>query len=239
MRVNWNYIKMIGLLLLVVMLYAFSNTKNNARKVSEPEIVFEGENNLFITHETVSKLLIQNQAGVKNVPKETLDLNQLETALNKNPMIRSAQVFVDVNGKLTAEVQQKKPIARVFNSSSFYIDDQGGFMPLSTNYTARVPIVTGVVDKNNLVNVYKMSKKIESDNFLKKHVTQIHQDQQGGISLRLRQCNFNVYLGSLKKLDKKINNLKVFYKKATKEKLMNKYSKVNLQFDSQVICTKS
>ncbi|WP_230401615.1 cell division protein FtsQ/DivIB [Hanstruepera ponticola] len=230
---------MIGLLLLVVMLYAFSNTKNNARKVSEPEIVFEGENNLFITHETVSKLLIQNQAGVKNVPKETLDLNQLETALNKNPMIRSAQVFVDVNGKLTAEVQQKKPIARVFNSSSFYIDDQGGFMPLSTNYTARVPIVTGVVDKNNLVNVYKMSKKIESDNFLKKHVTQIHQDQQGGISLRLRQCNFNVYLGSLKKLDKKINNLKVFYKKATKEKLMNKYSKVNLQFDSQVICTKS
>ncbi|WP_223115306.1 cell division protein FtsQ/DivIB [Hanstruepera ponticola] len=230
---------MIGLLLLVVMLYAFSNTKNNARKVSEPEIVFEGENNLFITHETVSKLLIQNQAGVKNVPKETLDLNQLETALNKNPMIRSAQVFVDVNGKLTAEVQQKKPIARVFNSGSFYIDDQGGFMPLSTNYTARVPIVTGVVDKNNLVNVYKMSKKIESDNFLKKHVTQIHQDQQGGISLRLRQCNFNVYLGSLKKLDKKINNLKVFYKKATKEKLMNKYSKVNLQFDSQVICTKS
>ena len=239
MRVNWNYIKMVGLMLLVIMLYAFSHTKNKARIVSDPKIIFEGEANLFITHKTVSKLLIQNQGGIKNVPKEILDLNQLETALNKNPMIRSAQVFVDVNGELTAEVKQKKPIARVLNSSSFYIDNQGGFMPLSTNYTARVPIVTGVVDENNLANVYKMAKKIESDDFLKKHVTEIHQDNKGDISLNLRQCKFNVNVGSLDKLDKKVNNLKVFYKKTTKENLMNKYSRVNLQFDSQVICTKS
>jgi cell division protein FtsQ len=230
---------MIGLLMLIVMLYAFSNTKNDDRKVSEPEVVFEGEENLFITHQTVSKLLIQNQGGVKNMPKETLDLNQLETALNLNPMIRSAQVFVGVDGKLTAEVKQKKPIARVHNSKSFYIDDQGGFMPLSTNYTARVPIVTGEIGENDLLNVYKMATKIENDDFLKKHVTVIHQDEDGNISLRLRQCKFDVYLGSLTQLNKKINNLKVFYKKATKEKLMNNYSKVNLQFDSQVICTKS
>ena len=225
--------------MLIVMLYAFSNTKNDDRKVSEPEVVFEGEENLFITHQTVSKLLIQNQGGVKNMPKETLDLNQLETALNLNPMIRSAQVFVGVDGKLTAEVKQKKPIARVHNSKSFYIDDQGGFMPLSTNYTARVPIVTGEIGENDLLNVYKMATKIENDDFLKKHVTVIHQDEDGNISLRLRQCKFDVYLGSLTQLNKKINNLKVFYKKATKEKLMNNYSKVNLQFDSQVICTKS
>ncbi len=239
MRVNWNYIKMFVLLLLVVMLYAFSNAKNDSRKVAEPEIIFKGEENLFITHETVSKLLIQNQAGVKNVPKEILDLNQLETALNLNPMIRSAQVFVEVNGKLTAEVEQKKPIARVQNSSPFYIDDQGSFMPLSTNYTARVPIVVGAIDKNNLQNVYKMAKKVEEDVFLKKHVTIIDQDSNGNISLRLRQCGFDVLVGDLKQLDKKINNLKVFYKKATKEKLMDKYSRVNLQFDSQVIGTKS
>ena len=226
-------------MVIVIMLYAFTNAKNDKRTVSEPEIIFKGEENLFITHETVSKLLIQNQPGLQNVPKEILDLNQLESALNLNPMIRSAQVFVGVNGKFTAEVEQKKPIARVQNSTSFYIDDQGNYMPLSTNYTARVPIVAGTVDKNNLINVYKMAKKIEKDVFLKKHVTTIHQDAKGNLSLRLRQCDFEVYVGDLNQLDKKINNLKVFYKKATKEKLMDKYSRVNLQFDSQVICTKS
>lgn len=239
MRINWNYIKMVVLLLLVISLFAFSNVKNNDRKISEVEIIFEGEDNLFITHETVSKLLIQNQGTVKNVPKETLDLNLLESALNSNPMIKSAQVFVDVNGDLTAEIEQKKPIARVNNSVSFYIDEQGGYMPLSTNYTARVPIVTGNVEKNNLKPVFEMAQKINSDDFLRTHVTQIHQDQDNRLSLRLRQYDFVVFVGDLNNLDKKINNLKAFYKKATKDNILNTYSKVNLQFDSQVICTKS
>ena len=50
-----------------------------------------GEENLFITHETVSKLLIQNQEPVTNKPKEIIDLNGLESALSSNPMIKKAQ----------------------------------------------------------------------------------------------------------------------------------------------------
>ena len=239
MKINWNYIKMFFLLMLVVGLFAFSSKKNDKRLVSNPEINFNGEDNLFITHETVSKLLIVNQGGAKNVPKETIDLNLLESALNSNPMIKSAQVFVDVNGRLIADVEQKKPIARVEHSASFYIDDAGNYMPLSTNYTARVPLVTGDVSKNDLQNVYEMAMKVKDDAFLSKHVTSIHQHKDKSISLRLRQCAFEVYVGGLEKLDKKINNLKVFYKKAFKEKILNNYSKVNLQFDSQVVCTKS
>ena len=239
MRVNWNYIKMLMLCIIVIGLFAFSNVKNDERKVLNIEILFEGEDNLFVTHETVSKLLIQNQGSVKNVPKETLDLNLLESALNSNPMIKSAQVFVSVDGNLTAEIEQKKPIARVQNSQPFYIDETGSYMPLSTNYTARVPIVTGQVEQNKLKTVYKMAQKITNDDFLKRHVTQIHQYKDNRLSLRLRQVDFEVYVGDLKNLDKKINNLKAFFNKATKDKILNNYSKVNLQFDSQVVCSKS
>lgn len=239
MKINWNFIKMLFLLVLVVGLFAFSSIKNDERMVSTAEINFNGEENLFITHETVSKLLIVNQGGAKNVPKETIDLNLLESALNSNPMIKSAQVYVHVNGHLVAEVEQKKPIARVEHSVSFYIDDNGNYMPLSTNYTARVPLVTGDVSKTDLQNVYKMAIKVKNDAFLSKHVTSIHQYKDKSVSLRLRHCVFEVYVGSLEKLDKKINNLKVFYKKAFKENILNNYSKVNLQFDSQVVCTKS
>lgn len=239
MKINWNYIKIPMLLILVVGLFAFSSKKNNKRMVSAPTINFNGENNLFITHDAVSKLLIQNQVGGEKVPKETIDLNVLESALNSNPMIKSAQVFVGVNGHLVAEVDQKKPIARISNSMSFYIDDDGLYMPLSTNYAARVPLVTGDVSKTNLQNVYNVAVKIKNDDFLKKHVTSIHQYEDNSLSLRLRHCSFEVYIGSLAQLDKKVNNLKAFYKKAFKENILNNYSKVNLQFDSQVICTKS
>ncbi len=239
MRVNWGYIKMIVLLGIVVFLFAFASNRNANKSVSKPIVKFIGDNNLFITNETVSKLLIQNYGSVKNVPKETLDLNKLENALKSNPMIKTAEVYVAVNGTLNAEIEQKTPIARVSTNASYYIDDEGLYMPLSNNYSARVPLVTGHVEKNNLKNIYKVANKIIDDEFLKTNVIEIHQNADKSISLRLRQCNFLVQLGDVNFLDKKINNLKAFYQKSIKEKTLDNYSKVNLQFDNQVVCTKT
>ncbi|HEX9827516.1 MAG TPA: cell division protein FtsQ/DivIB [Flavobacteriaceae bacterium] len=237
LRVNY-YIKVFVLLVLVVFLFAFSSVRNSARKVSAPEIKFMGDDNLFITHETVSKLLIQNQQSVTNKPKEIIDLNGLENALTANPMIKEAQVFIGVDGKITAEIEQKKPIARVSTNASFYLDDTGSYMPLSTNYTARVPLITGTVYKNELANVFTIASKVQQDDFLKKHVVEIHQNENKSIDLRFRLNDFTIHLGSLKSLDKKINNLKAFYQKAMRDNTLNQYSEVNLKFDNQVICTK-
>jgi len=230
---------MILLLGLVVFLFAFASERNAKREISKPNIKFIGESNLFITNETVSKLLIQNYGAVKNVPKETLDLNLLERALKSNAMIKNAEVYLTVNGTLNAEIEQKTPIARVSTNASYYIDDEGFYMPLSVNYTARVPLVTGYVEKNNLKNAYIVAQKIKEDEFLKKHVIEIHQDINKKLYLKLRQYNFLVQLGTVDFLDKKINNLKAFYQKSLKEQTLSKYAKVNLQFENQVICTKT
>ena len=48
-----------ALLGVVIGLVAFATVRNEMRKVSEFDIQFVGENNLFVTHETVSKLLIK------------------------------------------------------------------------------------------------------------------------------------------------------------------------------------
>ena len=76
LRVNWNYIKAFLLLALVVFLYAFSSQRNNARKLSDLTVKFIGNDNLYITQETVNKLLIQNKESITSVPKEILDLNE-------------------------------------------------------------------------------------------------------------------------------------------------------------------
>ncbi|WP_425076863.1 cell division protein FtsQ/DivIB [Psychroserpens sp. S379A] len=206
--------------------------------MATPLIQFVGDDNLFITQATVSKLLIQNQESVTNKPKDIIDLNALETALNSNPMIKQAQVFMSVDGLITANVEQKKPIARVSTNASYYIDDEGSYMPLSTNYSARVPLVTGAIKKNNLSNVFTMAQKVRADEFLKKHVIEIHQNEDQSIDLRLRNMDFKVHLGRLNLLEKKINNLKAFYLKAKKDNALDNYSVVNLKFDKQVICTK-
>lgn len=238
MRVNWNYIKALVLLVLVTFLYAFSSLRNAKRNVLNVTVNFVGKDNLFITQEIVNKLLIQNGGDLTNVPKEILDLNDLEIALNSNPMIKTAQVYLTVNGEVRADIKQRKPIARVSTNASYYIDDEGLFMPLSTNYTARVPLVKGYIEKNNLGNIFEIANKIYNDEFLKTFIVEIYQKQDETIILKTRVMDFEIVLGNLDMLDKKINNLKAFYQKAKKDKSLNKYSKVNLQFENQVVCTK-
>ncbi len=238
MKIGWKHIKFLVLVLLVLGLFAFASKRNANRVISNPHVEFLGDNNLFITSEAVSKLLIQKFGKVKNVAKETLVLNELENTLKSNPMIKTAEVYVAVNGDLTARVEQKKPLARVHTNASYYVDTDGLYMPLSSNYSARVPLVTGQVDKNNLKNIYVVAKKVNEDPFLKKHVIEIKQEANQVLYLKLRQCDFLVQLGDVNLLDKKINNLKAFYIKNLKDKTLNNYSKVNLQFDNQVVCTK-
>lgn len=238
MRINFNYIKIIGLLLLVGGLFAFSNHRNSNRKVAVPNIEFTGENRLFITEATVSKLLIQNQRPVAEQPKEIIDLNTLEIALNSNPMIKEAEVFMSVNGELSAEIEQKRPIARVITNASYYIDDEGSYMPLSSNYAARVPLVTGNIEKNKLKTVFEFAKAVDEDEFLKTHVIEIRQNKDKTIDFKIRKRDFTVHLGTLNQLEKKINNFKAFYQKGLKDKILDSYSIVNLKFDKQVICTK-
>ena len=238
MRVNWNYIKGLVLLVLVGFLFAFSSIRNNTRNVQNVTVNFMGDDNLFVTEETVNKLLIQNIEDLTRVPKEILDLNELELALKSNPMIKTAQVHLTVNGEVMADVIQRKPIARVSTNASYYIDDEGSFMPLSSNYTARVPLVTGFIMKNDLSNVFKIAHKILNDQFLKTHIVEIYQNRDKTIVLKTRVLDFEILMGQLDRIDSKISNLKAFYQKAKKDKSLNKYSKVNLQFENQVVCTK-
>jgi cell division protein FtsQ len=238
LRIKYNDIKIIGLILLVGFLFAFSNQRNSVRKVDLKAPVFIGENKLFITDQTVSKLLIQNQRPLTEQPKDIIDLNELEGALNSNSMIKKAEVFMSVEGELYTEIEQKRPIARVSSNASYYIDDDGSYMPLSSNYTARVPLVTGNVNKNSLETVYEFASAVDQDEFLKKHVIEIRQNDDNTIDFRIRKSDFTVHLGTLIKLDKKINNFKAFYQKAFKDKILETYTRVDLKFDKQVICTK-
>ena len=238
MRINWNLIKGVLLLGLVVFLYSFSSHKNNNRLVTKIDVKFTGKENVYITTEMVNKLLIQNQEHLYNLPKDNLDLKEMEFLLESNDMIKSAQVYLTVNGEVRTKIEQKQPIARVYSKTTFYIDEDGLWMPLSPQHSARVPLVSGDVEKEDLEIVYTMALKVHTDSFLKTYVTEIHQDENKEISLKMRLMNFEVLVGSLENLDEKMKNLKAFYQKAKKDKVLNIYKSVNLQFKNQVVCTK-
>lgn len=237
MKINYNYIKAILIVGVVIFLYGFAERRNSNRKVNHFEVKFNENENLYITEEAVNKLLIQNNFKVTSVDKETLDLNRVETLLNNHQMIENAEVFVTLNGILKTKISQRRPIGRILGNETYYVDRLGDKMPLSPYYSARVPVLTGVGEEN-IKEIYPMLDYINKDKFLTEHITGIKRLRGGVYELELRQMDFNLYFGKVERIDGKFNNFKAFYKKAQKDKLLNTYKMVDLQFGNQVVCTK-
>ncbi len=237
MKINYNNIKAFAVLALVIFLFGFAGNRNEARKLKDVEVKFTDYDNLYLTEEAVNKLLIVNNVTVTGVNKETLDLNRVENILNAHEMIENAEVFLTLDGTLKTTISQRRPIGRILGDEIFYIDRLGNRMPLSTYYSARVPVLTGV-NNDQISEVYPILDLISKDLFLQEHITGIKRLKGGLYELEVRKMDFALVLGKVENLDTKFNNFKAFYKKAHKDTLLNTYKMVDLQFGNQVVCTK-
>lgn len=234
------YIKGLLLVAFVVFLYGFSASRNKAKNIKEIEVNFTNGDNLFITYETVNKLLIQNHGELKSQPKETIFLNKLEHTLSSNEMVENAEVFLSGNGTLGVTITQKTPIARITDSDQiYYLDRLGGKMPLSSNYSARVPIVKGIQNGKISNEIFRLAKYVYEDKFLRKQIVGIEQASDGSYFLRTRVGDQIVELGTLNKLEFKAKKLKSFYQKTINDRTLEKYKKINLKYSNQVVCTKN
>ncbi|MGB5942887.1 MAG: hypothetical protein WBG71_08395 [Leeuwenhoekiella sp.] len=238
MKINWFYIKMISVLALTGFLYGFSHQRNIERRVGNVQVRFAPASGPFMTAETVDKLLIQNNQALSGQAKETLDLKVLEDRLDAHPMVYNAEVYLSLDGQLGAIIKQREPLARVSGKPSFYLDNTGTAMPLSGNFAARVPLVSGV-DKKQLADVYKLMKFLKRDEFLSKQVVGIDRQIDGDYLLKLRALDYDLLLGTPTDLDRKFSNYKAFYKQAEKEQALTNYKTIDVRFKGQVVGIKS
>ena len=187
----------------------------------------------------VNKLLIENKRDASSIQKDKLDLNKLEKSINSNPMIEKSEVFVTIDGVLKAVVKQKTPIARVFNDEgSFYIDYQGNIMPLSDEFTARVPIISGEISKENKGDFDKLLRFVYKDDFLKKNIIGIQILPDGSLKMMNRNFDYEIEFGKIVNVKRKFSNYKAFFQKAVLDSSLQNYKKINLRFIQQVVCTK-
>ena len=212
---NWTNIRLLLMFVLVIFLFSFTSKRNENRKLKKSVILFVGNTEPFVKQETVNKLLIENNEGVSSIQKVNLDLNKLEKNLNAQEMIEKSDVYVSIDGVLKAVVRQKTPIARIFdNEGSFYIDYEGNRMPLSTNFTARVPLVSGGINKNNNEDLAQLLRIIHDDPFLKKNIIGIEIMPNGSLKMHNRNFDFQIDFGKLINKENKFKKYKAFFQKS-------------------------
>ncbi len=236
---NWSVIRLVLMFALVVFLYSFTGKRNSNRKLKNTEVIIVNNEPLFISNETVNKLLIENKSDIKTIAKVEVDLNKLEKSINKNKMIEKSDVFVTIDGTLRAIVKQKTPVARVVNNSgSFYIDYEGSTMPLSELNSARVPLVLGEITDKNRKKLSEILKMIYDDEFLKKNIIGVQVLPQDELLMKNRNYDFDILFGKPINVEKKFSNYKAFFQKEVTDSVVKKYKKINLKFTQQVVCIK-
>lgn len=230
-----NKIKIIAMFLLVIFLYSFSSIRNNKKSVSDVKINFIGSDNFYIKKSTVDKLLVEGTDYIKCLTRDQINLNLLESKITSHEMIESAEVYLSINGQLKVNIVQRQPIARVVTNKSYYIDSKGKKMPLSYEHSARVMLIHGILNNSNFDSIFSLINEIKNDKFMSLYVTDILINNKNLISMKLRDCSFDLILGDANRLKNKIRNFKAFYQKAKSNNILNNYKTVNLQYHKQVV----
>jgi len=238
-KINWFDVFLGLAIALMFSLLVFANNRNEVRPVEQIDVKLLSSNNHFITQEMIEKIIVQSFPNNSKITNSELDLDSIENLLNKNEMIAHSEVFVDINGKLHAEVTQKTAVARVINGTeTYYIDANGNRMPLSKNFSAHVPIVFGQIKAANKESFASLLNTIFNDEFLKTTITGIQINPDQSLIFTVRDYNYMVEFGHLKEIDRKLDNYKAFVHYSKNDTIIGYYKNVNLRFTEQVVCTK-
>ena len=228
-----NFLYFFGLLSLLIASFSFSKIRSKQRKISEIETYFKGQGARFLTPEMVNKLLIQSEDSLFFQQKVMVALRNIEFGLLNNPVIKTAEIYAVPEGKLYVEIEERRPLVRVQGEHSFYVDEFGVELPLSSIYSARVPLFYGEITTENKYKLVQLLSHLNADLFFKEELVDIQLEGESFV-LSLRNYPFKVIWGNVSQNVEKRTKLKRFCAYANLNK-QNKFNRIDLRFSKQVV----
>ncbi|CAI8222072.1 MAG: Cell division protein FtsQ [Cryomorphaceae bacterium] len=226
------------LLSLMVVVLSFTNQKQNKQMVFLNQINIEVSEDEFMTEQIALKYIEQHNFSFDSVALSNFYLNELEVAFLQHPAVKNAQVYSNQEGVININLQQRKAVVRIkTDNTDYYLDEQGMKMPLSSEYTPRVLVVTGEVNESNHSSIFSFVERINKEKFWKSQITQLHFNNNEVIIIP-RVGSQKIHFGTLTDVNKKLGNLYQFYKQAMPVKGWENYSEISLAYNNQIVCTK-
>jgi cell division protein FtsQ len=216
--------------------------KNLIREVKAEVVLLDKGNNL-IQPEEFERMVTKKFGSMKGLPIEIVDMRAIEDFLALNPYIRKADVFLGASGRLVLNLHQRIPLMRIVDNSGrhWYVDTDTVRMPVSTHFTARVPLVNGnfptAPDCKHwpMKELYAISAMLRDDDFMGPLIDQIYVESTQKIWLVPRLGPSRILLGTTDDLESKVERITKFYKKALPAEGWDAYSYIDTRFAGQIV----
>jgi len=223
----------------------------DAGKCKSIQVKFEGKDDNFFIESKDIKSLITKDKNLNPVGKSIADINiaQLESIVDQDPWVKNAEIYFDNGQQLNIKVTQREPVARVFTFSgnSFYLDGAGEHIPVSSRYAARVPVFTGFpTDAEKLqqpdsllaAQIVDMGTYIGKDPFWMAQVEQLMITGDRRFEFIPKLGDQVIAFGEGIDIEKKFTKLLAFYKEGLNKVGWNNYTRINIAFENEVVCTR-
>ena len=254
---SWSAFTLVVLILLVFVDYSYSAIPCRAPEVN----IVQEDGHHFITEELVLDKIYNLGYSLDDATYQEIDVADIEAEISKTAGVKNVEVVELNNGIVVLNINENRPIARVINVDglvSFYLNEEGGVMPLSQDYVARVPVFTGdiyytssnvlsvskIKSSDSLKNIhilddiYDVALAIDKDEFIKSQTLQVFVNRNKEFELIPRVGRNRIMLGSSENIEDKLKKLKRFYIEAIKPQELNNYDTISLKYHNQIICSK-
>lgn len=224
----------------LIVVFSFANGESKKLVISGTQVkVVDSVKRGFVREADVEKIIKKKYPQIVGTSISDINKEVLEDLIDKIPYVKKSEVYNSLSGKLIVEIKQRNPIVRILSGKGYYLDTEGAKMPLSANYTSRVLVVSGVVNDQLIKEeLFGLVKFITNDEFWRSQITQIDVDKDREYVLIPRVGAHKIELGSIENFQRKFQKLGALYTKGFSKKGWNTYSKINLRYKDQVVCTK-
>ena len=242
-------IKIVTAILIVGGIIAFTERRQGSASIKDITVKMENVNeNHFLDEDDVVRLMELKKDNLKGASLDRVNMKEVEKKIRRDPFIKDAQLYSDLKGNLVVSAELRRPIARIVRTDGpdGYIAEDGTIMPVSDKFTSRVILVSGpyvkqLLSQSNLskteesMRLMELINTIRGDEFWSAQIAQLDIDSKMRITIFPQVGDERIEFGRPEDVDTKLKKLMIFYKEILPRMGWNKYNRVNLEYEGQIV----
>ena len=222
---------------LVLAITAFNKPDEHAVVCTEVHInIGDSEGRGFLTVEDVKQMLHENHLMPIGQEMNAIHVRPIKEKLESNDMIEEAECYKAQAGRVCINIRQRIPVVRVLTQSGgYYVDNKGGSLQ-AKGYASNVVVATGCITKDYASKqLVSLANALHADKFWNSQIVQINVLDDGSVELVPRVGDHIIYIGQPTGIERKLDRVAKFYRYGLSKAGWNKYSRINVEFDNQII----
>jgi cell division protein FtsQ len=242
-------LKIVVAIIIVGGIIAFTERKQNEISIKDISIKIENlQENHFLDEGDIVDLMQLSKENLAGTSIDAINLKSIEKKIKRQPFIKNANLYSDLKGNLVVRAELRRPIARIVRNDGpdGYIAEDGTIMPVSEKFTSRVILVSGsyvskILEQNNMNakaesrQILDLINEIRANQFWNAQIAQLDIDNKTRVTLYPQVGDERIEFGKPDDLEIKFKKLMIFYKEILPRTGWNKYNRVNLEYEGQIV----